>query len=285
MLTSHIVKCETNELILIPFGDVHRDSDCDVDRWLSFLKDAKKNHTKNTYYLGMGDYFDFVSTREMKKIQHADLHDSTICLLDKSVKKMCSAFVKEIEWMGSNLIGLIQGNHDWHLSDGITATQHMCDLLKCMWLGELTYIRFSIGGILHKSNASRAKFDIFAHHGKGSPSKLLGTSFNTVDSMNAIFPLADCIIQGHDHRKGALPNTYLQMEYANGILTPKQVQQVVCRSGSFLKGYVLGKKSYVASKLLRPTDLGTIKIICKFVRIRDTVNKIDSIVKDIHTYV
>lgn len=38
------------------FGDVHRDSSCDVDRWKSFLKRTKETQDDYTFYIGMGDY-------------------------------------------------------------------------------------------------------------------------------------------------------------------------------------------------------------------------------------
>ena len=71
--TQKEAKIEINSLndtiVIWFFGDVHRDTDsCDVDCWHDFLKESAKD--KEAYYFGMGDYHDFVSTSEKKKIKH-----------------------------------------------------------------------------------------------------------------------------------------------------------------------------------------------------------------------
>ena len=69
---------KTDSFTLNFFGDVHRDSpSCDVDRWKWWLSRMKKQHTKNTYYFGMGDYFDFASDSEKLILKNPKLHDDT----------------------------------------------------------------------------------------------------------------------------------------------------------------------------------------------------------------
>ena len=50
---------------VIPFGDIHRDSDMFADtHWNEFLSYAKSKN--NAVFLGMGDYTDGISTSERK---------------------------------------------------------------------------------------------------------------------------------------------------------------------------------------------------------------------------
>ena len=99
-----------------------------------------------------------------------------------------------------------------------------------------------------------------------------------------IFPTADLYIMGHDHRKGAVPTSTLEVVTgARGKLITKQKRQWLCRSGSFLRGYVENEPSYVAGALMRPTDLGTIRIEVKVTR--ETRGGTDLMAKDIHVWV
>jgi len=46
----------------------------------------------------------------------------------------------------------------------------------------------------------------------------------------------------------------------------KQLEQYLCRSGSFMRGYVPGKASYVVQGLYRPSNLGSIQLLIGFRR-------------------
>ena len=79
LFTTHRVEVQAKigePIKLIPFGDVHRDSDMHAHtHWQEFLKYAKAQ--KNALFLGMGDYTDGVSTSERIVLGNAGLHDTT----------------------------------------------------------------------------------------------------------------------------------------------------------------------------------------------------------------
>lgn len=166
-------------IYLIPFGDMHRFAPlCDVEKWFDFLKWAKTK--PNSFYLGMGDYDDLASFSERKALLQACLHESTQMTLDELFTSRVNRLYDEISFMQGRLIGLIEGNHHGILQSGMTTTQMMCDKLKTKYLGVSSFIRLSFA-YGHK----RASVDIWAHHGKGA-SRLLGSSLNTVEQMEAI---------------------------------------------------------------------------------------------------
>ncbi len=89
------------------------------------------------------------------------------------------------------------------------------------------------------------------------------------------------IYQSHKvHRAGEWPTTYLQALGRKGNLILRQKRQWLCRSGSFLRGYVPNTDSYVVGRLYRPNDLGVIRGEID-VR-RDRTEGGDSLAKDIH---
>lgn len=240
-------------LYIIPFGDVHRDTDsCDVDRWQWFLKGCQEYPQDKTYYLGMGDFNDFASAKEQKIIRNSALHDQTQNKFDEIVERDNRKFAKEISFMKGRLIGLLDGNHNWVFKNGKTATEDLCERLDAPYLGWLSYVNITFN--ILNSGGKAIRMDIIPCHGKAG-GKLAGTSISQVADLKTIFPVADLYIQGHDHQRGAWPQAILVSDCCGNI---KQKRQFLARSGSFKKGYVDGVSGYEVGRLLRPSDLGAI---------------------------
>jgi len=242
-------------IYLFPFGDIHRSAPlCDTERWKEFLGWAKAK--ERAYFLGMGDYMDIASTSERAILTNKNLHDSTLQSLDGYYKKEAQNFYDEIGFMKGKIVGLIEGNHYQELQAGITTTQWLADKLECKYLGCSTLTRL----VFHKKGRNTPQhLDIFAHHGKGA-ARLVGGSLNKVENMTEAAN-ADIYLMGHDHKKtvGYVPTMELADSTKGGIKL-RNKKKLIARTGSFLKGYVDSKVSYVADMALNPTDLGVIKI-------------------------
>jgi hypothetical protein len=247
-----IVKSLDSPIYLLPFGDIHRYAHlCDTESWLDFCTWAKTK--KNSYFLGMGDYDDMCSGSERKALTCADLHDTTRQSIDDIYQDRVNKLTKEISFMKDKLIGLIEGNHYGVFQSGMTTTQEMCRQLNTKFLGSCAIIRLSF-----RYGNKRYALDIFAAHGKGA-SRLLGGSLNAVQQM-ADIAQADIYLMGHDHQKIDGFRNRLLLQDGFGSLRLMSRKILFARTGSFLKGYVPEKPSYVAKALLPPTDIGVIKI-------------------------
>lgn len=240
-------------IYLYPWGDLHRyTAHCATDKWFEFLKRVKDE--KNNHYLGMGDYDDMLSASERKVINSFDIHTTTGKDLEKLFKTRIDDLYKEIEFMKGNLIGLVEGNHFADLSSGITTTQRLCDKLECKYLGASSIIRLRF--IKSNETKCRSSLDMFVHHGRGA-SRTAGGSLNSVEQMCRVAE-ADIYLMGHDHQKTV---TFInRLKLTHGIPTFTNRKILLGRTGSFLKGYVEDKPSYVVDALYSPTDLGTLKI-------------------------
>ena len=239
---------------LLPFGDVHEGSPAHhKEKWNEFLKWAESK--KDAYFIGMGDYFDLMSTSENKKIKQACLHDSTLETLDEIYNEQVLRFFNRIRFMKGKLLGLLEGNHHSEFQDGTTSTQRLCILLGCKYLGWSSLIRMSFV----EKERSLTKLDIYAHHGKGGASKQVGASVNHVQSMNQVAD-AQIYLMGHDHAKIVGMSDKLYLTDGNGHLNIRPQKVVYARTGSFLKGYDPEKSSYVARGIMRPSNIGAIKI-------------------------
>ena len=272
----HVIKVKEGvPITLIPFGDIHRSSpNCAEDIWMEFLETAKA--TKNAYFLGMGDYDDVISATERDILQHPGLHDSTKMSLEDWYVHYTQRLFEEIKFMKGRVIGLIEGNHYANLQSGVTTTQLLCMKLNCRYFGCSAFVRL----ILELDPHHRMKLDLCIHHGKGAGSTT-GASMNTVEKLQNNAE-ADIYLMGHDHRKSIAMQSRMMLSETRkyDAIEVKQRKIVSARTGSFLKGYVPGKPSYVAQKALRPADLGVIKI--ELVPRRKHVDKIDKRYIDLH---
>lgn len=249
------------------FGDVHRDSEaCDADRWKWFLKKAANDDPEKTYYFGLGDYHDFASYSEQKALKNSGLHEQTMQRLHKMVRSDIDFFHDEAKQMDGRMLGMVEGNHTWTFDDGATATEVLAEKFHSQYLGWLCHYTLTVN---FKNNRSQNIY-IVACHGKAG-GKRIGTSINQLEDMKTIFPIADVYVMGHNHDRGAWPIDILIPSRRGDM---KQKRQFLVRSGSFLKGYEPNTNSYVASRLLRPADIGAIKLNFSFHRDREEGDRI-----------
>jgi len=256
-VASHTIKLASNKepIILAPFGDVHFGSShhC-VERFKKFCDRYRRK--KNVYFLGMGDYFDFLSAKERNSLKKADLHDETILALEQRTDTKTREFAKKIEFMRGRCLGLLDGKHWYEYRNGDTSTHQLASHLQTEFLGTMAFVHLDIDW-----QGRRGGIDIIAHHGKGR-GQLAGSTFNTVEKMGQIFPTADICLMGHDHKRGSIPGRVTLLPHHNhktGQLEMKEKLQHYGRTGSFLTAYKPGESSYVVEACLPPASLGGIE--------------------------
>ena len=260
LFTTHRVEVQAKigqPIKLIPFGDIHRDSDMHADsHWRDFLAYARKQ--KNALFLGMGDYTDGVSTSERIVLSDSGLHDTTRTTLKDVYRGVTKTLVNELSFMRGRCIGMLGGNHYFEFGDGDTTDHILASALSTKFLGVCSFIRLSFRFDGRKNKA--ASLDIFAHHGKGGGS-LPGSTFNTLEKM-ATTAVADFYLMGHDHKKGCIPSTP-RLTLTNGSqgheLSVREKVPWLGRTGSFLKAYEPGRVSYNVDAGRSPATLGWIE--------------------------
>jgi len=264
------------------FGDIHRFAkSCDVDRWKWFLKNAKEHVERdpdNVYFVGLGDYDDFASTREKKEMVR--LHETTIESFDEMNEKRTRVLGMEMSFMRGRTLGLIEGNHHWVYVNGGTTTMDLASRLETEYLGWLCHYTLDFR---FKDLANRtASVHMVLCHGKAG-GKTPGVTINQVGDLRIIFPVAEIFCMGHDHQRGAWPqNILMPVRAQNGNTKIKQLRQFLCRSGSFKKAYEDNTAGYEIGRLLKPADLGAIRLDIGFHRDRKDG---DMIIKDITAHI
>lgn len=245
LFTTHRVEIEVEldrPFKLIPFGDVHRDSDMHADQhWQEFREHARRQ--KNALFLGMGDYSDGISTSERIALSGPAVHDTTKRTMDGVYKGVAATLYKELSFMKGRLIGMLGGNHYFDFGDGNTTDHVLAASLGAKFLGVCSFIRLSL--TFKGRPNTRASIDIFAHHGKGG-GNLPGSTFNTIEKMLNTAD-ADFYFMGHDHKKGCVPSSPRLKLVSTGPGSELKVRERtpwLGRTGSFLKAYEPGRVSY-----------------------------------------
>ncbi len=239
------------------FGDIHYDAEsCDRDRFNRFIKQCAD---EDRYTFGMGDYFDFASAKEQQSLQNAKLHETTIEGFDGIVQSRNREMCTKLSPIKDKLLGLIGGNHTWRLANGYFADEDLAQRLETQYLGWLC-----VYGLQFNFAPTRSIcIYLILCHGQGG-GKLIGTSFNKVDDLKKIFPFADIYAMGHDHQRGAVPTSTLHACNNNKQLTIKEKRQYLVRTGSFMKSYQENKSQYTTAGLMRPADLGGVRLNINF---------------------
>jgi len=239
IFTAHTIKVEAQinkPFKIIPFGDIHRDSDMFANsHWRTFLTYAKAQ--KNAVFLGMGDYTDGVSTSE--RIVLSEIHDTTLNTLKDVYKGTVATLVKELGFMRGRVIGMLGGNH--YFDFGSQTTDHvLASALNAKYLGVCGFIRLSVE---IKGQNKSAALDIFAHHGRGGGTTI-GGNFNTIEKMSSTAD-ADLYLMGHTHGKGCLPSSpRIKLVGSRDGVHVRERTPWLGRTGSFLKAYESGRSSY-----------------------------------------
>jgi len=211
---------ETDRLYLPIFGDLHYGCSAHATHaFLRYLKRVKRLRGPKLC-LGLGDYFDLLSTSE--RANHAKQHETTIADLDNRAVDLVEElgqYLYPFDWLG-----LIDGNHYYPFSDGTNTTHLLAQYLETVYLGCTSLIKLNIT----IADGPTFRIAIHPHHGKGGGAQTVGGSLQKVEKMAHAMD-ASLYIMGHDHQKGVAHSERLC--YHKGKL---RSHPIVCiRSRSF----------------------------------------------------
>ncbi len=252
------------------FGDVHRDSPLHaLSAWRAYLTRAKAN-VSNTWFIGMGDYIDAMSTSEREGIARAGLHESTAHDMESGALAKTALLTKELDFMRGRIIGLLNGNHFFLFPTGINSDQKLCERLDAPYLGCNAFVRLNF----RTPNGHIDVLTMWLHHGAGGNGRLLGGDINRIDQCREHAD-ADIYAMGHTHKRAVVPsNPRLLLAKNKGKLSLVERQQWLLRTGSFLAAYEHGQRSYNVDAARGPCSLGNVEleITPRFTSTREVVN-------------
>ncbi len=240
---------------IAPLGDIQWDPEvCAVQLLKDHIQYVMDNYD-NVYWIGMGDYIDFMSPSNRKRYKNADLYDTSAKGIDASAKtQVDELYEKALYLTKGKWLGLLEGHHYHNFLNGTTTDQYLAGLLDTKFLGSCTMIE------LHFADQSRrvkGSMVIWAHHGVGGGTTI-GAPLNKLEKIANQFD-ADIFLMGHVHKKAGAPITRIRK--VGMKIVEREMRLVI--TGSFLKGYKVGhtigdvpRGPYPEQFMMNPIALG-----------------------------
>ena len=247
---------------IIPLGDVHLGAAaCDEELFKATVKDIEEDD--NAYWIGMGDYCDFINRRDPRYDPSAQtewLHG----VGDKS-KAQRDRFLEIVKPIAHKCLALVEGNHETAImkhteryifgdivdkvkEDGGFEPEDMMGTGYYGWLR----LQFNRG---KNADGGRPVFLFNLHHG------FVGGRLAGAKALNMQRWLwthdADVVIFGHSH------NTAIQREEVAGLDklgNPIVQTRIGCYGGTFLRTSGEGHTTYSEFKGYFPNPTGGVEI-------------------------
>ena len=258
------IKNPSDVVTLIPAGCIHAD-DPGFRPALFKACIQRVQSDPNAYFIGMGDYQNFLRSTARKHLQSYVADENSFDDLDPLIKNRAESFYKEwLKPIEKKIIGLAEGNHYYKSSKGITDTQWLCEFADCEYLDKPAFLRLKIA---YRGKAMKI-FKVLIHHGDWSGGHArIGGDFNAMENKGLLgFAGFDLFLFGHTHRKGGFKVPVMDMN-TTGELNLVERPKMFVRTGCFMAGYdPKCSGTYAQKKLLAPTDLGWCEIGIRFYR-------------------
>lgn len=241
-----------NDAVIVPIGDLHgwawNHSDHTFNLFQRWYSRRKRDGLTMTA-LGMGDYGDWFSTSERENVYHGKLHSTNEDKNYARLKCECEQLAERLGFMSGDFMGVLEGNHQGYVRNGLSTDEYLAKLLKCRFLG----VEADINLTFRYKDYKPKTFRIRAHHGSGGGcGTTLGASLNSLQRTAQTLDNFDFVFMGHDHKKVA--GKFTKIGAGSDGLYDRDM--VLMRTGGFQIGRESGHCSHVSDSGMAPTSLG-----------------------------
>jgi hypothetical protein len=262
-LVSHVIPAKVGqEILLMPVGDIQwsgRDSEVAMKMLQRHIAWGVE---QGAYFIGMGDYIDFMSPSNRVRFQNAGLYDTTVKSVDDKARSLVEdLWLKALKPSKGRWLGLLEGHHYHQYRDGTTSDQELAGMLDAPFLGTAAFVRL----MLQVNKGHKGGVTIWCHHGVGGGGKL-GSPLNKLENLMASWE-ADIYLMGHHHKKVAGPIDRIEPVWGSRENSLVHRTKIIACTGSFLKGFAahdrdgkVPRGGYVEQKMLNPVALGGIVV-------------------------
>lgn len=248
-LISFSIPKSLKKFVLTPIGDIQWSGDHG-----STAQDQLKRHIDkclelDSYFIGTGDYIDFLSPSNRQRLASAELYDTAQDVIaEKAYELNLEVYEKFLKPTTGRWIGMVEGHH-FYEGGGETTDERLSGMLKTTFLGTSAFIRIP-----------RADFVIYVHHGTGGGT-LPGAGLNKLYHVAAGLQGADVYLMGHNTK---LATARLSRPFPKWDKKPTlQHRDVwVINCGGFSKSNVVGHRhgtiprgDYAEQRMLTPSPL------------------------------
>ena len=223
----------------------------------------------SSYWIGLGDYADFIGYQDRRYDPEAISPDITVADMGKLGSKLMEKVRDELAPIKAKCIGLIEGNHEVQYQ--VRMNQQGLHAWLCVELGARNLGYSAIFEIIWVRKAKtkrpwRIQFEtpislggrsfwqvrVFAHHGTGFAATTGGKLNKLIRFMN-MWPDCDLVMMGHIHEALSHPKSRPCLNRDGTQLIDRTQYGISC--GGYLKTYGEGRASYGEQRGYEPTTL------------------------------
>ena len=180
-------------LLLLPVGDIQYDGPggaADLPRLKKFLQWGLAH---DAWFIGMGDFVDFLSPSNRERLTHAGLYDTGASVIDRAAGGLVEELLAVLLPTKGRWLGLLQGHHYYAHLDGSTSDTRFCQALAAPFLGDCALVRLTFR---HEGSGS-VNFKLWAHHGHRGGGALPTAGLNRLYHQKVRYPNVRLLLMGH----------------------------------------------------------------------------------------
>lgn len=212
------------------------------------------------WFVGMGDYIDFLSPSNRMRLRAAALYDTAEEVIDEAALRLArEIFDLALKPTKGQWIGLIEGHHFSELADGTTTDVALAEMLGAPFLGTsaIVKVEFLAPGTRKKPRLVHAVF--YLHHGTGGGT-LPSAPLNKLYHVSAGYEGVDAYIMGHTTKSPATRLSKPFPVWERNDLEHRDI--LLINAGGFSKSGVVGRQhgpiprgDYAEQRMLTPSPL------------------------------
>jgi hypothetical protein len=184
-LVTFTVPKSLDKFVIAPIGDIQWSGEKGPTAKDQLARHIDECLELNAYFVGMGDYIDFLSPSNRQRLLTAGLYDTALDVITEKAAELNQAvFDNFLKPTVGRWLGMVEGHH-FSEGNGTTTDEQLAELLKTKFLGTSAYIKLN-----------NANLTLYVHHGLGN-GRLPGTTLNTLYHVAAGLPGADIYLMGH----------------------------------------------------------------------------------------
>ena len=236
---------------------------------LGKLKDTIAEETeRGAYFVGMGDYIDFLSPSNRQRLRSAALYDTAEDVIDeKSMELTQEIFDLALRPTVGRWLGLVEGHHFASLKDGSTTDMRLCEMLKAPFLGTCGVLRINF----ERSN-NKLGVTLWVHHGHGN-GQTGYYPLARLASFSASQEGVDAFAIGHTTKLGHLLTNRMGYHWQRRAGKAYHRTIHLIGTGGYSRAYVEGARQgrvprggYAEQQMLGPAVIGSPTLIIRPVR-------------------
>ncbi len=174
------------QLVIAPIGDIQWSGDKGPTAQDHLKRHIDRCLELDARFVGVGDYIDFLSPSNRRRLMSADLYDTAKSVISEKAQELNQqVFDKFLKPTVGKWLALGEGHH-YSEGDGETTDEQLARMLKTEFIGTSAFI-----------NIPSADFTLYLHHGLGGGT-LPGAGLNRLYHLAAGLQGADVYLMGHN---------------------------------------------------------------------------------------